>query len=167
MTDFGETYPPERADWPDAIAQALAASPDPASLLESFLEALPLALYVTDREGRITAYNRAAVGLWGRKPAAEDRWTGALRLYAADGRPLDPEQGEPLAVAVRTDEAGRNVALIAERPDGSRRHFLANPSPLRDGNGEVVGGVSLLIDIVDALATEESRNFLAALVDSS
>ena len=167
MTDFGETYPPERADWPDAIAQALAASPDPASLLESFLEALPLALYVTDREGRITAYNRAAVGLWGRKPAAEDRWTGALRLYAADGRPLDPEQGEPLAVAVRTGEAGRNVALIAERPDGSRRHFLANPSPLRDGNGEVVGGVSLLIDIVDALATEESRNFLAALVDSS
>lgn len=102
----------------------------------------------------------------GRKPTAENRWTGALRLYAADGSPIEAER-DPLAVAVRTGETARNATQIAERPDGTRRHFLANPSPLRDGAGEVVGGVNLLVDIVDALATEESRHFLAALVESS
>ena len=166
MTDFGDTFPAERAEWPEAIAQALAASADPASLLESFLEALPVAVYTTDRDGRVTAYNRCAAELWGRRPTPEDRWTGALHLYAPDGHPLEGER-MPLAVAVATGEASRNLAQIVERPDGTRRHVLANPSPLRDGSGAVVGGVSLLVDIADALATEESRHFLAAIVDSS
>lgn len=166
MTDFGDTYATERAQWPEAIAQALAASADPASLLESFLEALPVAVYTTDRDGRITAYNRAASDLWGRKPTHADRWTGALRLYAPDGSPVPAEQA-PLAIAVRSGKPSRNLALIVDRPDGTRRHFLANPSPLRDGSGAIVGGVSLLVDIADALATEESRQFLAAIVESS
>ena len=32
------------------------------------LEALPVAVYITEAEGRLTSYNRAAAELWGHNP---------------------------------------------------------------------------------------------------
>ena len=52
------------------------------------LEALPVALYTTDAEGRITFYNQAAADMWGHRPQLGSLWCGSWRIYWPDGRPL-------------------------------------------------------------------------------
>ena len=83
------------------------------------LEALPVAVYTTDAEGRITFYNQAAAELWGHRPALGSLWCGSWRLYWPDGRPM-PHDECPMAVALKEGRELRNVEAVAERPDGTR-----------------------------------------------
>src|SRR3546814_16336604 len=53
------------------------------------VEILPIPIYTTDADGRITFYNEAAATLWGRRPRLlEDWWCGTWRLYWPDGTPM-------------------------------------------------------------------------------
>jgi len=46
------------------------------------LKAMPFAAYVTDPDGRITAFNEAASMLWGRETVlGEELWCGSHRLF--------------------------------------------------------------------------------------
>jgi PAS domain-containing protein len=111
------------------------------------LEALPVAVYTTDAEGRITFYNEAAAVLWGRRPVlGEERWCGSWRIYLPDGTPL-PHDRCPMAVALRENRKVRNVEAVAERPDGTRVHFMPYPTPLHDASDVLIGAVNILIDI--------------------
>jgi len=57
------------------------------------LDALPAAVYLTDKAGRITFYNEAAATLWGCRPAiGSAEWCGSWRLYWPDGTPLPHDQ---------------------------------------------------------------------------
>ncbi|HWH68132.1 MAG TPA: GAF domain-containing protein, partial [Candidatus Sulfotelmatobacter sp.] len=57
------------------------------------VDLLPVAVYTTDMEGRITLFNRCAAQLWGRTPQFEtDQWCGSFRMYRPDGSPLPLEQ---------------------------------------------------------------------------
>src|SRR5262249_13644192 len=131
------------------------------------LEALPVAVYTTDREGRITFYNRAAAELWGRNPEIGScQWCGSWRLYWSDGRRMRHDQC-PMAIALKEGREVRGVEAIAERPDGTRVRFRPFPTPLRDPSGALIGAINLLMDI-----TEEHDAYLeserhAAIVLSS
>ena len=84
------------------------------------LEALPVAVYIADAEGRITFYNRAAAEMWGHNPEiGTSQWCGSWRLYWPDGRPL-PHDECPMAIALKEGREVRGVEAIAERPDGTR-----------------------------------------------
>src|SRR5215813_13438726 len=109
------------------------------------LEALPVAIYTTDADGRITFYNRAAAELWGNHPElGSSQWCGSWRLYWPDGRPL-PHDECPMAIALREGREVRGVEAIVERPDGTRVRFLPYPTPLRDPSGRLVGAINLLM----------------------
>lgn len=111
------------------------------------LEALPVAVYTTDADGRITFYNGAAAEFWGhRPPLYQSQWCGSWRLYNADGSPLPHDQC-PMAVALTQRRPIRNAEAIAERPDGTRVPFTPYPTPLFDADGNMVGAVNMLIDI--------------------
>lgn len=113
------------------------------------LEALPVAVYMTDAEGHITFYNSAAADLWGHRPElGSSRWCGSWRLYRPDGRPL-PHDECPMALALKERREVRGVEAIAEKPDGTRVRFLPYPTPLRDPSGRLVGAINLLMDITD------------------
>ena len=110
------------------------------------LDALPVAVYTTDTDGLITYYNQAAAELWGRHPQlGSDRWSGAWRLFRPDGRPLRHDES-PIAVALKEGRAIRGAEAVAERPDGTRVHFVPYPTPLRDASGRLTGAVNMLID---------------------
>ncbi len=119
-------------------------------------EAMPAAVYTCDMEGRITLFNQAAAALWGREPRiGDERWCGSLRMYRPDGTPLAPEE-RPMAVAVRERRRVRDVEIVIERPDGSRRHVLPHPEPIYDGSGAMVGAVNMLMDITDLKRAEQA-----------
>ena len=130
------------------------------------LEALPVAVYVTDAEGRITFHNSAAAELWGEHPEPGSLWCGSWRLFWPDGRPM-PHDECPMAVTLREGQPVRGRSAILERPDGTRVAFVAYPSILRDAAGNVTGAINLLLDVE---AQQESRiqaARLAAIVESS
>jgi two-component system sensor kinase FixL len=135
--------------------------------LRSLIEALGVAVYTTDADGRLTFYNEAAATLWGwRPPLGDMQWCGSLRLYAPDGTPISHEEC-PMGMALRENRPIRGEEAVAERPDNTRVPFLAYPTPLYDADGTLAGGLNVLVDITRrkaaeaALAKSEARLQLA------
>jgi PAS domain-containing protein len=60
------------------------------------------------------------------------------------------------ADALREGRAARGAEAIAERPDGKRVWFHPYPTPLRDDEGRVVGGINMLMDITEQKKNEEA-----------
>jgi PAS domain S-box-containing protein len=130
--------------------------------LREILDALPVALYTTDAEGRITYYNEAAVELSGRRPQlGEDKWCVTWKLFWPDGTPLAHDEC-PMAVALKEGRAVRGAEAVAERPDGRRVPFIPYPTPLFDGSGEMVGAVNVLVDIGHRKEAETQQRRLFA-----
>ncbi|PWT86461.1 MAG: histidine kinase [Proteobacteria bacterium] len=131
------------------------------------LEALPVAIYTTDAEGRITFYNEAAAEFWGWRPElGSSQWCGSWRLYWPDGRPL-PHDECPMAVALKEGRPVRGLEAIAERPDGTRIRFLPFPTPLRDASGQIIGAINLLMDVSEQYEARLQSARLASIVASS
>jgi len=135
------------------------------------IESLPAAVYTCDAQGYITLYNQAAVVLWGREPElGKDVWCGSWRIYQPDGASLPLDQC-PMAVAMREGRPIRDVEIVIERPDGTRRHVLPHPDPVCNASGAVIGSVNMLVDITERKQAEEERQKLAGerllLLDST
>jgi PAS domain S-box-containing protein len=131
------------------------------------LQALPVAVYMTDAEGYITFYNEAAAELWGHRPEiGKDQWCGSWRLYWPDGRPL-PHDECPMAITLKEGKSVRGAEAILERPDGTRIPFIPFPTPIRDESGRLTGAINVLVDIAARKQAEIKSAWLAAIVDSS
>ncbi len=131
------------------------------------IEALPAAVYTTDAEGRLTHFNQAAVEFSGRVPdLSTDKWCVSWKLYRPDGTPL-PHDECPMAIALKDGATISGVEVIAERPDGTRVWFTPYPTPFRDGDGRIVGGINMLVDITERKKAEEVTARLAAIVEYS
>jgi len=137
----------------ETAANAIRTDPDG---FEAVLDAIPAAIYVTDREGTLTYFNPACVGLAGRTPeVGADKWCVTWKLYTTDGEFLPHDQC-PMADALTKATPVRDVEAIAERPDGSRLHFMPYPTPLFDDRGNLSGAVNLLVD----LSTQRTPEYL-------
>jgi len=131
------------------------------------IQALPGAIYTCDELGRVTLFNQAAVDLWGCEPeVGKDLWCGSWKIYRPDGTML-PLDECPMAVTLREGLAIRGQEIVIERPDGTRRHVLPHPEPMRNGEGVVVGAIDMLLDITDRKEAERAVAHLAAIVTSS
>ena len=126
------------------------------------LQAVPVAVYMTDSGGRITFYNEAAAAMWGHRPAiGESLWGASRVLRHRDGRPM--AHGEwPMATVLRGEQPTSTLAVL-ERPDGTRIPFVAHPVLLRDAAGNVTGAVDTMIE--DTASDTQMR--LSALVEST
>jgi PAS domain S-box-containing protein len=131
------------------------------------LQALPVAVYMTDTQGRITFYNEAAAELWGARPEiGKSEFCGSWKLYWPDGTPLPHDQC-PMALALKEGRPNTGMEAVAERPDGTRVRFLPHPTPLWDESGELTGALNTLIDISEQRRREEAPLRLASVVESS
>ena len=131
------------------------------------IDALPAAIYTTDAEGRLTHFNPAAVEFSGRTPELKtDQWCVSWKLYYPDGRPM-PHDECPMAIALKEGRIIQGAEAIAERPDGTRRWFTPYPTPIRDAQGRIIGGINMLLDITDRKQAENAIAHLAAIVASS
>ena len=133
---------------------------------QTLIEALPVAVYTTDADGRITGYNEAAIALWGRAPDDGERWCACKRVLRLDGSEI-PLDETPIAIALRERRPVRGVELALERHDGSRVHFKPMPTPIFDEAGRLTGVINVLIEVEEQQQFKESAMRLAAIVSSS
>jgi PAS domain S-box-containing protein len=124
--------------------------------LREMLDTLPVAFYATDLKGRLIYFNQAAVALSGRVPQiGTDKWCVAWKLYTPDGFPLSHDQCS-LAALLGGKELKPGQECIAERPDGSRVRFTPFPTILRDANGQMIGGLNMLVDVSKRKITQDA-----------
>ncbi len=137
-------------------------------VFREMVEALPVAIYTTDAEGRLTYFNAAAAKFSGRVPElGSDHWCIAWKMFLPDGTPLPHDQC-PMAIALKGGEVPTGIECIAERPDGTRFWFTPCPAVLRDAEGRIIGGINLLIDITDRKNAEiEAHEQFRAIVETT
>jgi PAS domain S-box-containing protein len=131
------------------------AHPGPGPISREVIEALPVAVYMTDAVGRITFYNEAAVKLWGYRPELGDsNFCGSWKLYWPNGKPM-PHDECPMAMALKQRRPIRGMEAVAERPDGTRVPFIPHLMPFFDASGKLTGAVNMLVDISERKRAEE------------
>jgi len=118
------------------------------------IHALPTAIYTCDADGLITLYNQAAIHLWGRAPEiGVESWCGAVRSYLPNGNYIAPEAG-PMALTLRSGCTHHRQEMVIERPDGSQRFVIFDAHPLLSQDGELMGAVSIVMDVTESKRTE-------------
>jgi PAS domain S-box-containing protein len=131
----------------------------------AILEAIPAAVYTTDKNGYLTYFNEVAVKLWGRRPEiGKQRWSGAFRISMFD-ETLVPDDQCPMAQVLRTGKPAYNIEAYIERPDGARIPCAFFPTPIFDEDGSVIGGVDMLVDISRQKALQEQQSILVRELD--
>lgn len=144
--DYALNAPSAPLAFEDALLkQALAAVRNRSADTSSALNAVPVAAYVIDRYGVLQHFNNECIRFAGRMPqVGRDMWCVTWKLFTVDGAPLPHDQC-PMATAIQERRAIRNLAAIAERPDGTRLQFRPFPTPLMDGNGILIGALNILL----------------------
>jgi PAS domain S-box-containing protein len=125
--------------------------------VERLMALMPVGVYACNAEGRITYFNRRAAEIWGREPAIGDEgelYCGTHRAYLPDGTYV-PHEATPMAEAVRTGKAFRDLEVIAERPDGSRSYCVVNIDPMLDEQGRPAGAINVFVDITERKQAEQ------------
>src|SRR5215475_9454723 len=133
------------------------------------LSLMPTAAYICDAQGRITFYNQRAEKLWGRKPFLNDdneKFCGSFKLWSLTGAEILREQ-TPMATALKTGNPVINEEIIIERPDSSKISACITIKTLQDNQGLITGAIAVFQDINYWRITEESRQWLGAIIESS
>jgi PAS domain S-box-containing protein len=131
-----------------------------------FLDALGVAVYTTDSDGRITFFNAAAAEFWGRRPILGELWCGSLHLLWPDGSAMRHDEC-PMAVTLHEARPVRGGQAIAVRPDETQVSFMAYPTPLFDDDGELIGAVNVLVDVTERHRAEQDLRALADALTAS
>jgi len=121
-----------------------------------FIEALPLAIYACDSQGRILWFNSRAAELWGRRPALNDtaeRFCGSSKLYI-NGQ-LTPPDRYPMAQVLRTGRPVHAAEGLIVRPDGSSVWATVHIEPVEDDTGTLIGAINCFHDSTAMHRTHE------------
>jgi PAS domain S-box-containing protein len=131
------------------------------ALLHLIGDSTPDMIYAKDRDSRVLYANRAAFEIIG-KPREEV--IGQSDLDWAE----DPAQAEAIIAndqAVMASGETRDVDETFTRPGGDTRHYRSVKSPLRDGQGRIIGLVGVTSDVTHRRQAEERERLLAREVD--
>ncbi len=135
------------------------------ALLNAIIANAPSGIMMVDSDTRIVLANPVAEQIYARgipigEPAgclASAHLTSPAGLVCAEG-------DLPLVQCVRAGESLNNKEFQLLWPDGQRRFILSNTAPLRDGQDQIIGAVTVFADITEhKLAADEQRRHLAQI----
>jgi PAS domain S-box-containing protein len=153
------------------VERELAGQRDEAELersrLRTVLDALPVAVFIANIEGRIVEANAASNELWGgpmdfREDGLHERYKA---WWSEDGRRVEPRDWG-LAGALDGESIGAREFEI-ERLNGERRTILTYARPIRHAAGRLLGAISLNVDISERRRAERELATLLAREQSA
>jgi PAS domain S-box-containing protein len=132
------------------------------SLFAAIVESSDDAIISKDLNGVITSWNPAATRLFGYS-AEEMIGQPVLRLF-----PDELKHEEELTLSrLRAGETSEHHETIRVDKNGRRLQVSLTTSPIKDSQGRVIGGSTIVRDISRQKTAEEARLRLAAIVESS
>ncbi|MGZ8474555.1 MAG: PAS domain S-box protein [Candidatus Deferrimicrobiaceae bacterium] len=135
--------------------------PAASRILATLIEASPLAIVAIDPEGVVTMWNPAAERIFG--------WSEKEALGM--GLPIVPAEKQEEFRALRqralSGEVFTELELQRRRADGSPIVVSVSTSPLRRPDGTIYGIMSILMDVTERKAAEESRMRLTMAVEQA
>jgi len=117
--------------------------------LQAILDALPVAVGITDAEGRVLELNAMVERIWaGASPMPTDvsEYGGYVGYWPETGRRLEPEEWTTARV-LRSGEPILGEMIEIQRFDGTRGTVLSSSVPLFDDSGDLVGAIGVTDDI--------------------
>ena len=120
------------------------------------------AIVSKDLEGIVQSWNPAAEQLFG---------FTAAEMVGQSIRKIIPEnrwhEEDDVLRRVRGGERVEHFETVRQRKDGTLVPISLTVSPIRDGNGQIVGASKIARDVSTVAILERERNRLGAIVDSS
>lgn len=142
-------------------------------LLELVLENMGDGVAVADVAGRFLLFNPAISRMLGREPSEviTDRWPEYFGFYQADGVTPFPREELPLRRAIRGESVDDAELMVRTNNHHDPRWVSITARPVRDGRGQLIGGVSVMRDLSERKAAEQalrmSENRLRLLVEQA
>jgi diguanylate cyclase (GGDEF)-like protein/PAS domain S-box-containing protein len=134
------------------------------AFLRAIVETSPIAIYTTDREGRVTFWNSAAERTFG---FTAEQAIGRLAPFIPPNR---GDESRAIGARVLAREVLDGLQLERVRADGSTIVIRSSIAPLRDREDQVVGVLVACVDVTEARrASEELErhlHFTRALLDA-
>jgi diguanylate cyclase (GGDEF)-like protein/PAS domain S-box-containing protein len=124
---------------------------------QDLFQGLPIACFGFNQDASIVEWNRSCINLFNLGPGDV-----MLRpVWEVVGRNLDWEITKALVSSVLTGLVYDGYEWEDVTPEGATRYFLAHAYPLRNREGDIIGGICANIDITDRkemeLALHESE----------
>ena len=120
-------------------------------LLLTVFDMLPVGVWITDEQGRVTRGNPAGRQLWQGTPDAEGEFKG---WWVETGKPIEPEEWA-ISRAVRHGETCRRELIRIQCLDGSFKTVINWATPLRSAEGKIIGAIAVNEDITALHQTQE------------
>ncbi|MEN6520438.1 MAG: SpoIIE family protein phosphatase [Armatimonadota bacterium] len=121
--------------------------------LQAVLDALPVGVFIADRNGRVFQANNQVSVIWGGVPPmanSVDDYGNYPAWWADTGEPVSSHEW-PMAAALRGETTVGEIISI-ERVDGKEATVFNSAAPIRDASGEVIGAVTVVQDISELIA---------------
>lgn len=132
----------ERRHAQDALRQS-------EELLRKVMDTLPVGVWITDRDGKISMANPAAEKIWGERRYVGLEQYGEYRGWWADtGEPIAPEEWA-LARAVTRGEISLNEVVEIECFNGMRKTILNSALPIHNDRNEIIRAIVVNQDITE------------------
>jgi PAS domain S-box-containing protein len=126
--------------------------------LSSLLASIQDEIWFTDKEKRFTFANPAArigFALYPDQVIHVEKLAASLEVFRSDGSPRPPEEAPPLR-ALRGEIVTNQEEIIRVSASGELRYRQVSSSPVRDGEGKMIGAVSVVRDITEHKQMEEA-----------
>jgi PAS domain S-box-containing protein len=125
--------------------------------LSAVLAALPVGVFISDARGKLIQTNPAIDRIWG-KPVplvGPERYEAYRGRFVKDGRRLTANDWA-LARALRTGQSIVGEEIEIEAFDGAHRTILNSAQPVRNSDGQTIGGVAVNVDITELKQAEKA-----------
>jgi PAS domain S-box-containing protein len=123
--------------------------------LPQVLEALPMGVWLVDRQGRVVLSNSSSQQLWGATHHPVETFGEYKAWWPDTGEAVRPEEWGP-ARALR-GEISVNEEMTIETFDGTQKTILNSATPVWDESGEIVGAVNISEDVTQQKADEAAQ----------
>ncbi len=141
-----------------------------ATELQTIIESIADAVFVSDEHGFITLVSRAGLELTGTARGEELHtladYLRALRLCYLDGHPV-PLDDLAMARAIRGETVRGREEVGTHPVTGRRVDLLVSASPLKNESGQVVGAVEVAADMTRIRELSEEAQRRAAELDAT
>lgn len=139
--------------------------------LQTVLEVLPIAIFISDPNGKLLQTNQEALNLWGPAPmvSSAEEYNQYKGWWPSNGKPLASEEWAMSRTLTRGERIF-NEEVIIESFDGKRKTILNSAAPIYDENNQLIGGVVCEVDITTfarlrVQLEQERQHFYNLLMD--